>query len=68
MANRVEWYSPTISGAYSNVAISIDWYTYGTSCGGLEAELDIYYQLDGGGWVHMANPSSAGATSGTATA
>ena len=68
MANRVDWYSPSVSGAYTNVAISIDWYTYGTYCGGIEATLDIYYRLDGGSWVQMANPSSNGATSGTASA
>ena len=68
MSNRVDWYSPVISGIYNNISISLDWYTNGTSCGGIQATLDIYYRIDGGSWVRMANPSSALPTSGTATA
>lgn len=62
-SNREDWYSKSISGAYSNISISIPYWIGSSGTGSIWA----YYILDGGAPVLIGSDLANSNTSGTFT-
>jgi hypothetical protein len=63
-SNRVDWYSKSITGAYTSITASLG-YAIGNGSSG--NSVWVYYQIDGGSWVLFGSSVNQSTASGTFT-
>lgn len=63
-SNRVDWYSKTITGAYSSITASL---SYAIGNGSSANSVWAYYQIDGGAWTSFGSSVNQSTASGTFT-
>jgi hypothetical protein len=63
-SNRVDWYSKSITGAYSTITASL---TYAIGNGSSANSVWVYYKIDGGAWTLFGSSTNQSTTSGTFT-
>jgi len=63
-ANRVDWYSKSITGAYMSITASL---TYAIGNGSASNSIWAYYQIDGGTWTLFGSSVNQSTSSGTFT-
>lgn len=63
-SNRVDWYSKSITGAYSTITASL---TYAIGNGSSANSVWAYYKIDGGAWTLFGSSTSQSTASGTFT-
>ena len=63
-ANRVDWYSKSISGAYTTITASLS-YAIGNGSG--SNSVWAYYKIDGGAWTLFGSSVNQSSASGTFT-
>ena len=63
-ANRVDWYSKSITGAYMSITASL---TYAIGNGSGANSIWAYYQIDGGAWTLFGSSVNQSTASGTFT-
>ena len=63
-ANRVDWYSKTITGAYMSITTSL---AYAIGNGSGANSVWAYYQIDGGAWILFGSSVNQSTASGTFT-
>lgn len=63
-SNRVDWYSKTITGAYTTITASL---AYVIGNGSASNSIWVYYQIDGGVWTLFGSSVNQSTASGTFT-
>lgn len=63
-ANRVDWYTKTITGAYTTITASLN---YAIGNGSSANSVWVYYQIDGGTWTLFGSSVNQSTASGTFT-
>ena len=63
-SNRVDWYSKSITGAYSTITASL---TYAIGNGSSANSVWAYYKIDGGAWTLFGSSTNQSTASGTFT-
>ena len=63
-SNRVDWYSKSITGAYTTITASL---TYAIGNGSGANSVWAYYQIDGGSWTLFGSSVNQSTASGTFT-
>ena len=63
-SNRVDWYSKSITGAYSTITASL---TYVIGNGSSANSVWAYYKIDGGAWTLFGSSTNQSTASGTFT-
>ena len=63
-SNRVDWYSKSITGAYTTITASL---TYAIGNGSSANSVWAYYQIDGGSWTLFGSSVNQSTASGTFT-
>lgn len=63
-SNRVDWYSKSISGAYSTITASL---SYAIGNGSASNSVWAYYKVDGGAWTLFGSSVNQSTASGTFT-
>ena len=63
-SNRVDWYSKSITGAYSTITASL---TYAIGNGSSANSVWVYYKIDGGAWTLFGSSTGQSTASGTFT-
>lgn len=63
-SNRVDWYSKSITGAYTTITASL---AYAIGNGSSANSVWAYYKIDGGAWTLFGSSTNQSSTSGTFT-